>query len=173
MVDTQGAPEAVWAFTEHEHREIVRGIDRIHDMACEIGPWVTPELSARILEVLHWVDHDLAPHISWEEAWLYPLIDVRTGTPWATRSARFDHRQIRDMAARVRTDQSLIHDDNARARLPDLRCHLFGLEALLRAHIEREERYLIPLLTDDSSGAADDATSAVLIVAGSETVRTG
>ena len=34
--------------------------------------------------------------------------------------------------------------------LSDLRCHLLGLEALLRAHIEREERYLIPLLDEDA-----------------------
>jgi hypothetical protein len=31
----------------------------------------------------------------------------------------------------------------------ETRCHLFGLEALLRAHIEREERYLIPLLEEE------------------------
>jgi hypothetical protein len=33
-----------------------------------------------------------------------------------------------------------------------MRCHLFGLEAILRAHIEREERFLMPLLADAEPG---------------------
>lgn len=153
MTDMSGAPRAVWAFTEHEHRELVRGIDRIHDVACAIGGWLTPDQSVRVLDVLAWLDHELEPHVSWEESWLYPEIDARTGTPWATRAARFDHGQIRDMAARLRSDQHLLLQDRAHERLPELRCHLFGLEALIRAHIEREERYLIPLLADDAGVA--------------------
>ena len=153
MVDKAAAPQAVWAFAEHEHRELARGIDRIHDVACQIGGCVSPDLSVRILDVLDWLDRELEPHVSWEESWLYPEIDSRTGTPWATRAARFDHHQIRGMAARLRADQQLLHQDGAPGRLVELRCDLFGLEALLRAHIEREGRYLIPLLAEDASGA--------------------
>ncbi|HEX7473113.1 MAG TPA: hemerythrin domain-containing protein [Candidatus Limnocylindrales bacterium] len=172
MADMQGAPQAVWAFTEHEHRDIVRGIDHIHDVACEIGGWVTPELAGRLLDVLRWIERDLEPHIAWEEAWLYPQIDARTGTPWATRSARFDHRQIRDMTARFRTDQAHIRDD-AHERVPDLRCHLFGLEALLRAHIDREERYLIPMLADDASMGVPSTPDAIPEGSGRATARAG
>ncbi len=153
MADRAGAPGAVWAFTEHEHRELVRGINRIHDVACEIGGWVTPEQSVRVLGILDWLDRELEPHIAWEESWLYPEIDARTGTPWATRAARFDHGQVREMATRLRADQHLLTQDRGRARLPELRCHLFGLEALVRAHIEREERYLMPLLAEDAAAA--------------------
>lgn len=151
MADMADTRQAVWAFTEHEHRELIRGINHIHDVACDIGGWATPELSLRVRDVLAWVDHHLEPHIAWEESWLYPEIDIRTGTPWATRMARFDHRQIRDAATRLRADQELLDRDRMRERLIELRCHLFGLEALLRAHIEREERYLIPLLADAAS----------------------
>jgi len=51
---------------------------------------------------------------------------------------------------RLRTDQQLFHEDPTHERLPELRCHMFSLEALLRAHIDREERFLIPLLADDA-----------------------
>jgi hypothetical protein len=34
-----------------------------------------------------------------------------------------------------------------------IRCRLFGLEALLRAHIEREEHLLIPILADELAAA--------------------
>ena len=152
MAEMAGAP-AVWVFTEHEHRELVRGMNRIHDVACEIGGWVTPEQSVRVLGILDWLDREVEPHIAWEESWLYPEIDARTGTPWATRAARFDHGQIRDMAVRLRADQHILKQDRARERVPELRCHLFGLEALLRAHVDREERFLMPLLADDASVA--------------------
>jgi iron-sulfur cluster repair protein YtfE (RIC family) len=155
-----GAPQAVWVFAEHEHRELIRGLNRIHDVACEVGGWVTPDLSVHVLDILGWLDRELEPHISWEETWLYPEIDGRTGTPWATRSARFDHGQIRDVAARLRADQHLLREDGARERLPELRCHLFGLEALLRAHIDREERFLIPLLAEDAIAAGPAASAA-------------
>ena len=80
---------------------------------------------------------------------MYPEIDARTGTPWATRAARFDHQQVRAMSAMLRDDrQSLTRIDDAFEQHGRLRYHLFGLEALLRAHIEREERFLIPLLDD-------------------------
>lgn len=149
MATKTGETQAVWAFEEHEHRDLVRGINRIHDVACEIGRRPTPQLSVDVLDVLHWLDGTLEPHVAWEEAWLYPEIDARTGTSWATRAARFDHQQVREMAARLRADQHLLGAGGGGDHQAEARCHLFGLEALLRAHIEREERLLIPLLDDE------------------------
>jgi hypothetical protein len=148
MADMAGAPGAVWAFSEHEHRELVHGINRIHDIACEIGGWLTPEQSVHVLGILDWLDRELEPHIAWEESWLYPEIDARTGTPWATRAARFDHGQIRVVANQLRADKHFLRQDQAGDRLAELRCHLFAIEALVRAHIDREERFLMPLLAD-------------------------
>jgi hemerythrin-like domain-containing protein len=145
--------QAVWAFEEHEHRDLVRGINRIHDVACEIGGRPTRELSVHVLDVLRWLDHTFEPHIAWEEAWLFPEIDARLGTPWATRAARFDHQQLRDMAVHLRTDQQLLSGGVPGGQASETRCHLFGLEALLRAHIDREERFLVPLLDDNPSDA--------------------
>ena len=153
MADVAGAPGAVWAFSEHEHRELVRGIDRIHEIACDLGGWLTPEQSVHVLGVLDWLDRELEPHIAWEESWLYPQIDARTGTLWATRAARFDHGQIRVLANRIRDDKHLLTADRAGHRLAELRCHLFSLEALVRAHIDREERFLMPLLADERTEA--------------------
>jgi hemerythrin-like domain-containing protein len=149
MVATEITPQAVWAFAEHEHRDLDRGLNRIHDVACEVNSWVPLELSTHLLGILDWVQHALEPHIAWEETWLYPELDLRAGTQWTTRSARFDHQQIRDMVARIRDDQHGLREQGARDRLPEVRCHLFSLEALIRAHVEREERFLIPLLDEE------------------------
>lgn len=165
MATKAGDTQAVWAFAEHEHRDLARGINRIHDVACEVGRRPTPELSVHVVEILRWLDVALEPHIAWEESWLYPEIDARLGTPWATRAARFDHRQLREMAARLRADHHLLNSREAGDPQTEARCHLFSLEALLRAHIEREERFLIPLLDDDDrpteaeDGVAPAATS--------------
>jgi len=112
----------------------------------EIGQRPKVELSVDLLSILAWLDGTLGPHIAWEEGWLYPEIDARIGTPWATRAARFDHQQVRVMAARLREDQHLLSRRETGDPQVETRCHLFSLEALLRAHIEREERFLIPLL---------------------------
>lgn len=141
--------QAQWAFAEHEHRDLVRGLNRLHDVAGEIGHRPPAELSVHVLGVLEWLDVVLRPHIAWEDTWLYPEIDARAGTPWATRGARFDHQQIREMAALLVADRSLLLSHPSAEQSAEIRCHLFGLEALLRAHIEREERYLLPLLQED------------------------
>lgn len=143
-----GGAQAVWAFAEHEHRDLVRGINRIHDVACEVGHRPTSEVSVHVLEILDWLDRTFEPHVAWEEGWLYPEIDARTGSPWATRAARYDHQQLRGMAERLRTDEHLAGTRASGDQQADTRCHLFSLEALLRAHIEREERFLIPVLDE-------------------------
>jgi hypothetical protein len=140
---------SVWAFAEHEHADLARGIDRVHDIACQAGRMPRPELSSHVLEVLRWFDGTLEPHLAWEEAWLYPEIDRRTGSPWLTRAAGFDHRQIRAMAAKLRGDELVLGGRAGDERQADSVCHLFSLTTLLRAHIEREERFLIPILVED------------------------
>ena len=64
--------------------------------------------------------------------------------------ARFDHQQITAQAERL-------HAHSAAGSLPArdaaaLIADLSGLEVLLRATVEREERFLLPLLESDSEG---------------------
>lgn len=148
MADSDAAPGAIWAFTEHEHRELSRGIETLHETACGIESWLSPQIPIRLERTLEWFDRDLDPHLHWEETALYPEIDARTRTAWATRSARFDHEQIRHAAARIREDRSRQLLGGPGVAAADIRCHLFTLEALLRSHIEREERFLIPIIAE-------------------------
>ena len=115
----QGAAQASQAFTEHQHRELKRGIDHIHDVACGIEGWVTPDLAIQVRDLLRWLDRELEPHVAWEDSFLYPEIDARTGSPWATRAARFDHWQVRQAAARVRADEDLLLRGGAPELLSD------------------------------------------------------
>jgi hemerythrin-like domain-containing protein len=138
-------------FAEHEHRELLPGIDRIHDAACSAGTVATPHLSIALLDVIRWVDGVLQPHAAWEEASLYPELDRRAGTPWATRLMQFEHQQVRQLTARLRLDHDRLNQPHHPNLVQEVRCHLFGLEAILRAHVEREERFLLPLLDGESA----------------------
>ena len=114
--------------------------------ACELPSLSTPVMATRIDRVLHWVDETLAPHMAWEETSLYGTIDDRAETRWATQLIRFDHRQIRQQASRLRTHRPGLQHGPSADTIVEVRCDLFGLEALLRANLEREETFLLPLL---------------------------
>ena len=146
MSDLARDSSAEYTFEEHEHRELARGIGRIHDVAVAAGKLAAPELSIALLGVLDWVDAVLAPHSAWEDSWLYPEIDRRAGTPWATKLMTFEHHQIREIARRLAADRVRYHHDPTHVLAVELGGQLFALEALVRAHVEREELFLIPLL---------------------------
>jgi len=136
---------AIQTFAEHEHDELAAGVDRIHELADELADLPIDQRAGRLAKVCRWIETDLQPHMSWEESWLFPQIDTRAGTPWATRLVRFDHQQIHAQAERLHTHgayarQFPLHDSVT------LALDLAGLEALVRAHVEREERFLLPLL---------------------------
>lgn len=135
-------------FEEQEHRDLMPGINRIRDVAAVVGRAPARELSGAIRAVLDWIDTVLEPHIAWEDAWLYPQIDLRAGSPWATRLMRYEHRQMLLLGRQLVNDRAELAHEPGHRQIVELRARLFGLEALLRAHVEREERFLIPLLED-------------------------
>jgi hemerythrin-like domain-containing protein len=59
---------------------------------------------------------------------------------------RHEHHQIAAIAARIEHDRAVIEDPMTHDRSCALRADLVGLVTLLRAHIEREELFLLPVL---------------------------
>ena len=138
--------DAIRAFGEHEHRDLAGGLAHVHETAELIGTGSYVQARRALREVLVWSARSLEPHITWEEAWLYPQIEQLTGTPWSTRAARFDHAQIAALVAQLRLDEAKATHSVTPATTADLRFHLFALEAVLRSHIDREEQLLLPVL---------------------------
>lgn len=138
-------------FASHEHLEMRRGIERILEVARLHGS--NDELSAGVLEVLHWVDHVLLPHASWEDRWLYPEIDERAGTAWATKLMSYEHQQLREAAHTLAAARLGLHEHGSTASVIEVRGRLFAFDEILRAHMTREERFLIPLLDAGASSA--------------------
>jgi hemerythrin-like domain-containing protein len=149
MTDFPHGAVAEHDFEEREHRELVPGINRVHDVAMAVGLMAAPDMCLAMLDVVDWIDNVLMPHAAWEENWLYPQFERRAGTPWATRILAFEHHQIRVIARKVVADRERFRQQPTKADLMAVRADMFALEALLRAHIEREERFLLPLLMDE------------------------
>ena len=124
-------------------------LNRIHDVASADGRLTSPDLVIAVLEIVDWCETVLEPHATWEDRWLYPRVDDLAGTPWATKLMRFEHTQIRELVRRVADDRDLLARGTQDGTMT-LRGHLFALEELLRAHMEREERFLIPLLVSEA-----------------------
>lgn len=131
-------------FVEHEHRELARDLDRINEAGMLVG--TNEALSLAALDILHWVEAVLEPHAKWEDRWLYPEIDRRAATAWATKLMSFEHVQIRDAVHALAKARARFHEAPTSVGGIALRARLFALEAILRAHVAREERFLIPLL---------------------------
>jgi hypothetical protein len=62
-----GSRAVIRSFVEHEHQELVAGIDRIHQVACELPTLSVNKMSVRVGGVLRWVEGALKPHMAWEE----------------------------------------------------------------------------------------------------------
>jgi hemerythrin-like domain-containing protein len=137
-------------FAAHEHRDLMPGIHRIHETGCLVGHVTVGDLAVAVHRVVSWADHELAEHAAWEEKWLYPELDRRAESCWATRMLRFEHQQIRDLVRRIDAEEVLLAHELSRDDANKLRSDLFGLESLLRAHMEREEKVIAPVLEGEA-----------------------
>jgi iron-sulfur cluster repair protein YtfE (RIC family) len=138
--------QMIRSFVDHEHEELLTGINHLHEVAWDLPSLAPQQASTRLWSVMRWVEETLRPHMAWEETWLFPTIDDRAQTRWATHLVRFDHRQIAKQAERLRANRTQLEQGPSGDAVTQVRCDLFGLEALLRANLEREETFLLPLL---------------------------
>ena len=86
--------------------------------------------------------------MAWEDRWLYPQLDEIAGTPWATKFARVEHRQIEAMIAGLEADSERWLGHATPHTCAEVVQHLSALRAVIGGHVEREERLLLPLLDD-------------------------
>jgi iron-sulfur cluster repair protein YtfE (RIC family) len=133
-------------FDAHEHRDLALGMTYIAETVERATELSATDLWSRLHRSLAWLTHDLRPHMVWEDATLYPAIDERAGTPWATRFARSEHRQIETLIAALETDSAIWLDHRTPRTCADIVSHLSAIRAVIAGHIEREERILLPVL---------------------------
>jgi hemerythrin-like domain-containing protein len=116
-------------------RRLDTQLEERSDLLCETArrlPAVTPnerdELLSRVLDFLH---EEIVEHMSTEEQLLYPKIAERLGDPLAAAPMNYEHRAMRWWIDRIA--QADITDVDELQRL------LYGLHALIKVHLSREE----------------------------------
>lgn len=135
-------------FEAQEHRDLALGLSHIDDTIGRASELGSEGLWARLHDTLRWLDRDVRAHMAWEDRWLYPQIDEIAGTPWATRSPRLEHRQIETMIASLEADSARWLGHATPRTCAEVVQHLGAIRAIMTAHLEREERLLLPLLDD-------------------------
>ncbi len=135
-------------FAAQEHRQLSVGLVGIGDTIERSSGLTSQELWADAHRAIGWLERELKPHIIWEDSWLYPQLDELAGTPWATKLMHFEHRQIEALVAALESDSERWLRRSTRRTDADLVAHLCAIRALVAAHIEREERFLLPLLEE-------------------------
>jgi iron-sulfur cluster repair protein YtfE (RIC family) len=135
-------------FAAQEHRDLAHGLAQIGETIERCTELTSEDLWARLHHALGWLGRELRPHLIWEDTWLYPQLDELAGTPWATRTARFEHRQIETLIAALESDSSRWLGHSTRRTDADVIAHLAAIRAVIAAHVEREERLLLPLLDE-------------------------
>jgi len=135
-------------FAAQEHRDLAHGLAHIGETIERSTELTSDQLWARLHHALGWLAQELRPHLIWEDTWLYPQLDRIAGTPWATRGAHFEHRQIETLITALENDSARWLDHSTPRTNADLVAHLSAIQAVIAAHVEREERLLLPLLEE-------------------------
>ncbi len=135
-----------------EHRELLPHIDRIRQVAEQIGQAPVPELRQGLDQVYEFLTRHLVPHAQAEDAALYPVVQKLLGSPLATRTMSRDHVEI----GRYIEELALLKDGLSRLTptgVPpeSLRRILYGLYALVKVHFAKEEEVYLPILDEGLS----------------------
>jgi hemerythrin-like domain-containing protein len=147
------------AFFEGEHRRVRAGLAVLEETVAEADRLTREEAVERLTRVVIWLRRDLLPHTAWEEAWLYPRLDREAETPWATQALRFEHQQIRELAARLDHELDALSEHWTKRIVVEYIASLARLESVITAHLAQEDRFVLALLDElDSAHASTGGT---------------
>ena len=141
------SPQAIEGqLLDHEHQVLRAGISTLQESLGRAHSMSRSDAIDRVVRTLAWLRREVLPHTAWEEAWLYPHLDAAAGTPWATQALRFQHEQIREVAAALEREFSSAEIRWTAEEAFQLAIALTRLEALLTSHLAQEQWFVGPLL---------------------------
>lgn len=124
------------------HERIRTQTETLRRAAREIPHLPYDERAAARDAVVAFLRREVEPHTRIDERLLYPEVGDRLGAPLATASMAYDHLAIRSWIAELEAADPAEPD-----RLQEL---LYGLDALMRVHIWKENELYLPVV--ESSG---------------------
>lgn len=136
-----------------EHRALLPELGVLRVAADAVG---SAEAVEQLELALRPVDRHLLPHMAAEDAVLYPAIDTLIASN-ATVGMHYDHNEIR---RRVDTLKTLRRPPETDPTPPhQFQAALYGLDAVIRLHLDEEEQLYYPLL--DAKLSAEQAADLI------------
>ena len=129
-----------------EHQELLEHLEHMAVTARELPGLSEAERAERVDRVIGFLRHTLLPHAKAEEETLYPEWALLVGFAGAALPMVHDHEAIVEGVERLERTEA-----GDAAALQEL---LYGLYALIRIHLRKEEDLILPVF-DASPAAAE------------------
>lgn len=142
-----GSASAPTAPLRAEHREMLPRIDDLRAVADSVGYAPVAELRQRLSEASDFLVSHLIPHALAEDEVLYPAVAGFLGTSLATATMSRDHTAVLALTNELIALRRLADAGELRTQTAiELRRVLYGLHAVVKIHVAKEEEILLPLL---------------------------
>jgi iron-sulfur cluster repair protein YtfE (RIC family) len=130
-----------------EHKELIPRIEILRTVADSIGSAPLEAVREGIREAYTFLMHHLIPHAQAEEQVLYPTIGRLLHTLEATDTMSRDHLEVIRLTEeleelRLRLFYTPLSESDEKA----LRRVLYGLYAIIKVHLAKEEEIYLPIL---------------------------
>ena len=130
------------------HDEFRAWTSELRSAARRMPELAAAERFALLADIVAFLQEKVEPHTRVDEQVLYPEAAARMGSPLATAAMAYDHLAIRAWIAKLAEA-----DDQDVATLQEL---LYGLDALIRVHLWKEDELMLGPL-DSSTWPASGA----------------
>lgn len=130
-----------------EHRELIGHIELLRTVADSIGPATAESIRESVGQAYTFLIHQLIPHAQAEEQVLYPTVGRLLRALEATETMSRDHLEVvrltEELAAlRLHLFYTPVSESDEQA----LRRVLYGLYAIIKLHLAKEEEIYLPIL---------------------------
>ena len=130
-----------------EHMELIARIELLRTVADSIGSAATESIREGVGQAYTFLIHQLIPHAQAEEQVLYPTVGRLLRALEATETMSRDHLEVIRLteeleALRLHVFYTPVSEADERA----LRRVLYGLYAIIKLHLAKEEEIYLPIL---------------------------
>lgn len=130
-----------------EHRRLATQINGVQTAADALGTASLASLREEVGHAYRFLVYDLLPHAQAEEQVLYPTVGRLLGTLEATETMTRDHLEVLQLTEALEALWlHLFYEPLSRSDEQALQRVLYGLSAILRLHLAKEEEIYLPLL---------------------------
>jgi len=131
-----------------EHKELMPHVESLLRAGDALYEGMLTETVCESLDkAQRFLNEHLLIHAEAEDRVLYPIVQKVMGSPLATETMSYDHKEVQSLTQQLGMLRSQILSKTiSRENANSLRRVLYGLYALVKVHIAKEEEVYFPLL---------------------------